>query len=71
MALADPKKAKAVHILADGTVVDSIEGYIVPIEGAEAMYRMFYEISTTGTSSVARAAQRRREEKEGNDEYNN
>lgn len=54
MALADPKKAKGVHILADGTIVDSIEGRVVPIEGAEAMYRMFYELSTTGTSTVGR-----------------
>ena len=27
MALADPKKAKVTHVLADGTVLDSLEGY--------------------------------------------
>ena len=64
MALADPKKAKVIHILKDGTVVDSIEGHVVRFEDAEPMYRMFYEILTTGTSSVASSVGKRREKKE-------
>ena len=45
MALADPKKAKVVHILADGTVLDSIEGYPVRLDDAEPLRRVFWRIA--------------------------
>ena len=45
MALADPKKAKVVHILSDGTVLDSIEGHIVRLEDDETLRRVFLSIA--------------------------
>lgn len=41
MALADPKKAKGIHVLADGTVLDSVKGYPVYLEYAEQIIRVF------------------------------
>lgn len=40
MSLADPAKAKVVHVLRDGTVLDSIKGHVVKFEDAEPLYRM-------------------------------
>jgi len=40
MSLADPRKAKVVHVLRDGTVLDSIAGHVVKFEDAEPLYRM-------------------------------
>ena len=45
MALADPKKAKVVHILSDGTVLDSIEGHLVRLENPEPLRRVFLSIA--------------------------
>lgn len=54
MVLADPTKAQIIHVLKDGTVLDSIEGHIVRIEDAEPMYRMFLDMGTTITPSARR-----------------
>ena len=45
MALADPKKAKVIHILSDGTVLDSIEGHIVRLDNPEPLLRVFLSVS--------------------------
>ena len=45
MALADPKKAKVIHVLSDGTVLDSIEGHLVYLEDAEPLRRVFLSIA--------------------------
>ena len=47
MALADPKKAKGIHILSDGTVLDSIEGHIPKFkdEDREVLARIFVNIN--------------------------
>ena len=45
MALADPKKAKVIHVLSDGTVLDSIEGYPVRLDDAEPLRRVFLSIA--------------------------
>lgn len=47
MALADPKKAKAIHILKDGTVLDSIEGYVPKFDDTQikTLARIFLSVS--------------------------
>lgn len=45
MALADPKKAKGIHVLADGTVLDSVKGYPVYLENAEPLIRVFISVA--------------------------
>ena len=45
MALADPKKAKIIHILKDGTVLDSIEGHVVRLDNEEPLRRIILELS--------------------------
>ena len=45
MALADPTKTKITHVLADGTVLDSIEGHLVYLEDAEPLLRVFLRVS--------------------------
>ena len=47
MALADPKKAKAIHILKDGTVLDSIEGYVPKFDDTQikVLARIFLSVS--------------------------
>lgn len=45
MALADPTKAKGIHILSDGTVLDSIEGHIPVFEDTETLRRIFRSIN--------------------------
>lgn len=44
MALADPKKAKAIHVLADGRIVDSIEGYPVYLDDP-TLIRVFRSVA--------------------------
>lgn len=45
MALADPTKVEITHVLADGTVLDSIEGHLVYLEDAEPLIRVFLSVS--------------------------
>lgn len=57
MSTANPTKAKVVHVLRDGTVLDSIEGHIVKFEDAEPLYRMIDNLNkgrkaTNETSST-------------------
>lgn len=49
MALADPTKAKVIHVLSDGTVLDSIEGHIVRLEDAEPLRRVFLSVAEKKT----------------------
>lgn len=58
MALADPKKTKVTHILKDGTVLDSIEGYVPKLDDTqiEVLTRIFISVSE-------KKARRLREEK--------
>ena len=46
MAATKPSNIKIIHILKDGTVVDSIEGHVVRFEDAEEMYRMIANMGT-------------------------
>ena len=45
MALADPKKAKIIHVLSDGTVLDSIEGHIPRFDNPEPLVRLFLNVA--------------------------
>ena len=54
MALADPKKAKCIHVLADGRVLDSIEGYPVRLENSETLVRVFVSVSKKKAQRLAR-----------------
>ena len=45
MALADPKKAKIIHVLRDGTVLDNIEGHVIQLEDPEPLIQIFVSIS--------------------------
>ena len=57
MALADPKKAKVTHILKDGTVLDSLEGYTLHLDEDQkkALAKLLYFLDK-------RDARKRREE---------
>ena len=46
MAATKPSNIKIIHVLKDGTVVDSIEGHVVRFEDAEEMYRMIANMGT-------------------------
>lgn len=49
MSLANPKKARVVHVLRDGTVLDSIAGHVVKFEDAEPLYRLIENINRERT----------------------
>lgn len=49
MSLANPAKAKVVHVLRDGTVLDSIKGHVVKFEDAEPLYRMIGQMNRERT----------------------
>lgn len=36
-----------VHVLKDGTILDSIEGHVVKVQDAEALYNMIDQITET------------------------
>jgi hypothetical protein len=55
MALADPKKAKGIHILSDGTVLDSINGHLVYLDSAPLRHALL--------SVAEKKARRLKEEK--------
>ena len=61
MALADPKKAKVTHILADGTVLDSIDGHIPYFEEGfpETLIRVFLSISEKKARRMREEARRK------------
>ena len=59
MALADPKKAKIIHVLKDGTVLDSIEGHLVYLDNPEPLIRVFLSVAEK------KARRLREEEKAG------
>ena len=44
-----------IHILKDGTQVDSIRGHVVKMEDAEPLYRMIHSINN-GTARLINAA---------------
>lgn len=44
-----------IHILKDGTQVDSIRGHVVKMEDAEPLYRMIHSINN-GTAQLINAA---------------
>lgn len=45
MALADPTKIKIIHVLSDGTVLDSIEGHLVRLENPAPLIRVMLSVA--------------------------
>ena len=49
-----------IHILKDGTRVDSIRGHVVKIADAEPLYHMIHSINN-GTARLISAAEKKKE----------
>lgn len=45
MSLGNIANLKAIHILRDGTVLDSVEGHVVKFEDAEPLYHLIQNIN--------------------------